>query len=371
MRLPVAAREDGDLTSVNDAGLQPLKNIAVTVTVDEGLPACIFDGYVLSHKLVAKSGMRASSLEVYGQDAAWLMNLEEKTREWANVTEGMAANTIFSEYGFLPDPSNMEDDSGPYTPEGHTLMQRGTDWEFLKMLARRSGRLCRVAGGMTPGMNIGIFAAPKLDAEPVATLKLNDPAAPNTAELTFEWDVMRPTAVKARQALLAGGGAEGAAGDAAGSGLTPLDERDLATFAGMPMTAMLTTAADDTGQVGRRAAALLRDAGWFVKCTGEVDAGALRQRLVQWKIQFSESFICRPGATASAARSGARACRAAAGVPPAGCCGSAATARAATPACREECCARSGTGRARVRAVRAGDRPTLSCGRGCAPAPRA
>ncbi len=276
MRLPVAAREDGDLTSVNDAGLQPLKNIAVTVTVDEGLPACIFDGYVLSHKLVAKSGMRASSLEVYGQDAAWLMNLEEKTREWANVTEGMAANTIFSEYGFLPDPSNMEDDSGPYTPEGHTLMQRGTDWEFLKMLARRSGRLCRVAGGMTPGMNIGIFAAPKLDAEPVATLKLNDPAAPNTAELTFEWDVMRPTAVKARQALLAGGGAEGAAGDAAGSGLTPLDERDLATFAGMPMTAMLTTAADDTGQVGRRAAALLRDAGWFVKCTGEVDAGALR-----------------------------------------------------------------------------------------------
>jgi len=37
----------------------------------------------------------------------------------------------------------------------------------------------------------------------------------------------------------------------------------------------LTAPADDAGQLSRRGAALLREAGWFVRCSGEADLSAL------------------------------------------------------------------------------------------------
>src|SRR5437870_3419095 len=70
IRLPVARTADGDLTSVNDAGLQPLANLAVTVAPESGDSLVIFDGYVLGHKLHMESGVRESTLEVYGQDSS-------------------------------------------------------------------------------------------------------------------------------------------------------------------------------------------------------------------------------------------------------------------------------------------------------------
>lgn len=275
IRFPVSRTADGDLTAVNDSGLQPLKNIAVTVTPDGGEETVIFDGYVLGHKLHVESGIRESTLEVYGQDASWLMNLEEKTREWANVTDGLAANAIFSEYGFTPAPDNLDDDSGTYTEDAHTLMQRGTDFDFLRTLARRGGRLFRVTGGPRLGSPIGVFAKPDTEAESTATLKPNDPDAPNVRNLDFEWDVMRPSAVRAQQSSFSDSSGDPANGDTQDSGLSPLDERDLATFAGKPMTVILTAPADDAGQLNRRAQALLRESEWFVRCTGEADLSAL------------------------------------------------------------------------------------------------
>jgi phage protein D len=275
MRLPVARSGDGDLTSVNDAGLQPLQNIAVTVTPEGGSQATIFDGYVLGHKLHIESGIRESTLEVYGQDASWLMNLEEKTREWADVSDGQVANSIFDEYGFTAASENLDDDSGTYTEDVHTLMQRGTDFDFLRTLARRGGRLFRVIGGDTPGGRIGVFAKPKTDGDPAATLKPNDPDTPNVRKLDFEWDVMRPSSVLAKQLLFSDDSGDPAMGDTDASGLSALDQRNLRTFAGKPMTVMLTAPADDAGQLTRRAQALLRESEWFVRCTGEADMAAL------------------------------------------------------------------------------------------------
>src|SRR5262245_44027842 len=98
LHLPVARNETGDLTSVNDAGLQPLKKFAVTVAAD-GPTQVVFDGYVLGQKLHLESALADSTLEVYGQDASWLMNLEEKTKLWpANVTDGVVANQLFSSH---------------------------------------------------------------------------------------------------------------------------------------------------------------------------------------------------------------------------------------------------------------------------------
>lgn len=278
LKLPIARTPEGDLTGVADPRFTAYANLAVVVQA-EGKPAhCIFDGYVLSHKIRLDTGTTASNLEIWGQDASWLMNLEEKVREWADVTESVVASTIFDEYGITAAPENTVDDSPMHPESGHTLMQRGTDIQFLRQLARRNGRLCRVACADTAGKRIGYFATPDLEAEAALTLVLNPPDEATVTSLDFAWDVARPSEVKARQALFGNDDEDGALGDTSDSALPLLDERGLSAF-GLPMKVLLTAPVDDAGELVTRARSVLREASFFVRCTGEVNAAQLKDIL--------------------------------------------------------------------------------------------
>jgi len=273
--LPVSTTETNDLTFVSDDHFKPFANLAVVATPEKKADECIFDGYVLAHKLHLETGTTASTLQVWGQDASWLMNLEEKVREWVDVTDASVANTLFQEYGISPAPDNTEEDSPSHTEDGHSLMQRASDIQFLRNLARRNGKLCRVACTNKPGQRLGYFAKPKLDGSPVVTLTLNHPEAWTVNALDFDWDVTRPSAVKASQALFNDSSEDGVSADTDDAGLTLLDERKLADFAGKPMTVLLTAPVDDAGELALRARSLLREASWFVRCEGEADVSRL------------------------------------------------------------------------------------------------
>ncbi len=275
LKVPVSATADGDLTYVADDRLRPFANLAVVATPEGGEAQCIFDGFVLSHKLHLQTGTTASTLEVWGQDASWLMNLEEKAHEWVDVTDADVANAVFGDYGITPADDNTQDDSPSHTESGHSLMQRATDIQFLRALARRNGKLCRVACAGQAGQRIGYFAKPKLDGDAVLTITLNDPQAWTVNALDIEWDATRPTSVVARQALFTDDDPQGVSADTSDSGLAPLDQRGLADFSGHPITAMLTAPVDDGGELSLRAQSLLREAGNFVRCEGEADVARL------------------------------------------------------------------------------------------------
>src|SRR5439155_8598456 len=133
------------------------------------------------------------------------------------------------------------------------------------------GKLCRVACKDRPGRRTGYFARPRLTGDAVLTLKPHDPEVWNVEALDFEWDVMRPTKVTARQALFTDPSEDGVGGDTADAGLPLLDERGLADFAGKPMSVLLAAPVDDAGELTMRARSLLREAGWFARCEGEAD----------------------------------------------------------------------------------------------------
>ncbi len=276
VNLPVDTTDSQDLTFVTDDRFRPFANLAVVVTPTGQSDQCVFDGYVLTHKLRLKKGTSGSTLEVWGQDASWLMNLEEKTREWVDVTDADVANSIFGDYGISPAPDNTSDDSPAHTEDGHSLMQRSSDIQFLRSLARRNGKLCRVACTDTPGQRTGYFAKPSLDGDPVITLELNDPDAWTVDALDLSWDVSRPTAVNASQALFNDSDPDGVSADTSDSGLSLLDARDLADFSAQTMTVMLTATVDDAQELSLRAQSLLREAGWFVRCEGEADMARLK-----------------------------------------------------------------------------------------------
>ena len=291
LQVPVSVTTGGDLTYVNDPGFAPCAPIALVATPPAPASAipgasllggasappaqCIFDGYVLSTKLHIERGTTNASLHLWAQDATWMMNLTEQAREWVDVTDDAVAAAIFGNYGITPADANTQEDSPSHTEAGHSLMQRATDIQFLRMLAQRNGKFCRVTCTDTPGDRTGYFAAPDLGADPAATLVLNDPQAWTVNALDITWDATAATSVNAAQALFTDSDPDGVSANLTDSGLASLGDRDLATFSANPMTVMLTTPVDDAGELQLRAQAVLRDAGWFVRAEGESDVERL------------------------------------------------------------------------------------------------
>jgi phage protein D len=294
--VPIAATAGGDLLYVSDSRFMPLASVAVVATPGTSSAAgaiggavgavtsalgstptgqCIFDGYALSHKIHLDSGITNSTLVVWGQDASWLMNLTEKVKEWVDVTDATVANTIFGDYGITPSDQNLADDSPSHTEDGHSLMQRGSDIQFLRNLARRNGKVCRIACADQPGVRTGYFATPSLDGDPAVTLTLTDVQNWTVNALDLEWDATRPTSVIARQALFTDPDPDGVSADTADSGLPALSDRTLADFTGQAMTVLLAAPVDDAGELTLRAEALLRESAWFVRCEGEADVERL------------------------------------------------------------------------------------------------
>lgn len=297
--VPVSRSAAGDLTYVSDPRFAPMAPLAVVVSaggsgaqgvvggavgaVSSALgggsapPAdqCVFDGYALSQKLHLETGITNSSVAVWGQDACWLMNQTEKVREWVDVTDSAVAASIFGEYGITPADDNTDDDSPSHTEDTHSLMQRGSDIAFLRMLARRSGKVCRVACADQPGVRTGFFATPKLDGDPAVTISLNDPSNWTVDAIDLEWDATRPTTVMARSAVFSDADQNGVSGDTSDSELKPLGDRDLAAFTGQAMTVLLATVVDSAGELTQRARGVLREADWFLRCEGEADAERL------------------------------------------------------------------------------------------------
>ncbi len=272
LRLPVNRTSAGDLQFVGDGTFEPLTSVSVTVTpASSGKAQCIFDGYVLSWRLHLDRSSAASTIDIWAQDASWLMNVDDVVTEWAGLTDGEVANAIFASYGFTPAAGNTKNDSAGHAPEGHTLFQRATDLQFLRGLARRGGKLCRVACTDTPGVRTGYFVAPAVMGKPVATISLVDPDAWTVETLDFDWDVMRPTEADASQVDLSQASDAGVDVSAADSGLAPLDDRDYASYLGQSSTLLLTAPAD-LAELGQRTSAVLAESGFFSRCTGEADA---------------------------------------------------------------------------------------------------
>ncbi len=275
MTLPVNRTPLGDYDIVNDPRLAPLSNLSIVVAASDGRSQCLFDGFVLSQSAHLDTGTVASTVKVWGQDATWLMNTTERAREWPDISDGQVANSIFADYNIIPGDNNLSDDSPAHTSDTHTLMQRATDAQFLRRLARRNGKLFRVSCTDTPGLRTGTFARPALSGAPATTLTLNDATAATIDSVDISWDVMRPSSTTARQTLFTDHNQDGAGGTTDESGLALLSDRSLNDFASTPVASLLTSTVDDGQELTQRAQSLLMESGWFVRCQGTADAGRL------------------------------------------------------------------------------------------------
>lgn len=257
-------RDDDGLWAYLDDGRALLWNkVAVSVALDdEGQD--LFEGYVTQVRPHHDADEAQSYVELLGMDATCLMGLEEKIRDWPGKSDGDIAREVFRSYGLGAEV----DDTGAAPPEEEmTVIQRETDIQFLRRLARRNGFECFVKGG------VGFFRRPALAEPPLPVLAAHFGDETNLVSFDARSDALRPVKVTMHRLDPVAKELQEATVDAAGE--KPLGRQGALSLSppdGVePRMYVRHVVASSLAEMQTLGRALVDESAWFVEGRGEVD----------------------------------------------------------------------------------------------------
>ena len=181
---------------VDDSLFSRLAKLRVSVSVGSGRAETLINAYVIETSANFANRPGASVLNVVAMDPTVLMNLQEKIKPWKNMADSDVANAIFSssDYKFTP---IVDATKWKRQENEQTLIQRGTDIQFLQQLAQRNGFECYVETNGSSGAIEGHFHAPRLDESTQGVLSVNMRDATNVNSFNARYDMLKPTTAQA------------------------------------------------------------------------------------------------------------------------------------------------------------------------------
>ena len=196
LRVAVAVKENGSgWTLLDDELFTRLANLRISVTVGGGMAIPLISAYVIEVDTNFASEPSGSELAVTAMDPTVLMHLDERVKSWPNMMDSDVASAIFSdsEYRFTP---VVESTRWSRQEDDHTLMQRGTDIQFLQQLADRNGYECFVELN-DAGEVEGHFHPPRHDGSRRARSRSTWAPPPTSTNSKPSYDMLGPTTAKA------------------------------------------------------------------------------------------------------------------------------------------------------------------------------
>jgi len=250
---------DGEWRCPLDPLLTP--RTPVVVEVSRGEAAYRFEG--LSTEIAWQLDARRSSrLTVKAVDRTLELDLEEKVVAWPGTAESAIAEAIFSAYGL---ESEVEDTPSAPDPDVHVLIQRSSDWSFVRELAGRWGYAAYLEA--EAGVLTGHFHAVDPLADPQGQLALG--FGGDALDVQVEADLVAGQRVRAARIPVLSDGVQSAdsAGDDEAQGLSSLGGQ----------ATVLLSPEDVWGEVEPLAAAtgLARRSAFAVRLTVEVDTAGV------------------------------------------------------------------------------------------------
>ncbi|MGH7516511.1 MAG: phage late control D family protein [Gemmatimonadales bacterium] len=181
---------------VDDRVFGRLANARLSVAVGSGRAETLINAFIIETNASFANQPGTSVLNVVAMDPTVLMNLEEKVKRWPNMADSDVANAVFSspDYKFTP---IVDVTKWKRQENEQTLMQRGTDIQFLQQLAQRNGFECYVETNGRTGQVEGHFHAPRLDQPPQGVLSVNLRDATNVNTFSARYDMLRPATAQA------------------------------------------------------------------------------------------------------------------------------------------------------------------------------
>jgi phage protein D len=247
---------------------------------NEGLVP-VFDGYVTSLDLSLGSQTGQTSLDVVAIDASVLLGLEEKIATWTNLSDAEIIEHVVGGYGFQ---TEVDPTLTVHEQNDTIVAQRGTDLQFVRMLARRNGLEFAFETDAQSGDVIALCRRPQLDGSPQPDLAIQFGQDSNLTSFGVHVSGRQPLAVKVTQTDLRTKSVHSA--QATAVKLTLLGADNLDTLAGSRIDELappedaraqlllLGQPTSDPTELQTLAQAVRDEAGWFITATGEINSDA-------------------------------------------------------------------------------------------------
>lgn len=258
-------------TVLDEKRFHRLADIKVTVTVGSGPAEPLIQTYVTETNANFSNQPGQSILNVIAMDPTILMNLEEKTHSWPDMSDSDIATAIFSDkkYNFQP---IVKTTKWRRQEVDQTVTQRGTDIQFLRQLARRNGFECYVELNPDNGVIEGHFHPPQLDRKPQGVLSVNMGEATNANSFSARYDMLRPTTAKVTGVDI--GSQSNQQAQTNSLSLNSLGKQP-ALNGDRPRRVLLSrTGMDQTGELQTYAQSVVDQSAWAITAEGELNTVA-------------------------------------------------------------------------------------------------
>jgi hypothetical protein len=248
---------DDDLPALADPLVDPGSEISI---VSGG--EMLVKGPVTGHRVHLSGEDQTSTLDVVGGDRLLELAREARITSWSMMRASDVVGLIALGYGMIPD---VEATGTFYSPISNDLVQRGSDFDFIRGLARRHGYLLWLSLGPMGAIEFVHFKPPPVAGGTTTKLEVHLPGSA-LDEIDIEWDSDRPTSVT--MAGLDTGSLSTIDASLAQSPLPPMASQNLAAVTDGPRTSLAVAPGADLASISGTGASLLGRAELFVRATG-------------------------------------------------------------------------------------------------------
>ena len=285
IRIASVRTSNGDWKYFDDSRFELFNNVVIQVGFANGIKEYLVDGYITNTITRFDPEGQNSILELKGMDTTCILNLEERVFKWSNVSDAQIAKRIFDEYGF---ESQIEETGIEHREDQTIIMQRGTDIQLLRMLAKKNGFECFVEKDSISGKITGYFRKPVLDTTPQKMLSVLFGDESNVNRLDVFVDSLRPLTAQSKQINMAENISED--GNIKSSSLNKLGQKSLHELiidkvsrlshpSSEPSRVLISSVVQDTREIQNMCNSLMDEASWFVKALCEINGPAYQSVL--------------------------------------------------------------------------------------------
>src|SRR6266487_4050035 len=162
---------------------------------NEGLEP-VFDGYITAVNVNLGSQPDDTYIDVMGMDTSVLLSLEEKIATWPNLSDSDIVQQIIGNYGVQV---KVDGTATVHQENDTTVIQRGTDIQFVRDLARRNGLEFYFETDKDSGDVVAFLREPQLDGTPQSDLAIQFGEESNLRSFSARLSGQRPLNVKTGQ----------------------------------------------------------------------------------------------------------------------------------------------------------------------------
>lgn len=266
LQMPLVPDDAGVWAGFDEPAAQPFARVRIDIKVGDGDFVALLDGPVVGQRFELDTTPDRSHLTIVAHDDSVLLDRDEKVAVHENEPMPALVRSLIEEPGLdarvdgsLPDPASAVD---------RFFVQRGTNMQALRSLARRFGMFVYVEPGDTPGRSVGVFEPATAHDDGLPQLVLLG-ADRNIASFSVEFDALRPQAARAgtvraidREEI------QGEAGSAGEAALGATAAHSLVT----PARTLLRDTREEQADLDAEASGLADASSWAYVARGELDA---------------------------------------------------------------------------------------------------